>query len=167
MRYGGGSTVLISIALVIFILITGLTVFAQETKNRIFTQEELELYNGTKGRPAYVAVEGKVYDVSESQYWKDGFHQKMHQAGGNLTEELNVSPHGNEVLQDMVQVGVLAKSDRLPAFLRTLSNAIHFLKDTLIPFLCISRWPFCSEGPSLCSSIYFALNGLRLSQWHS
>ena len=159
MRYGVGSTVLISIALVIFVLITAPTVFAQETKNRRFTQEELAFYNGTKGRPAYVAVEEKVYDVSENQYWKNGIHQNMHHAGVDLTEELHTSPHGKEVLQDMVQVGVLAKPDRLPAFLETLLKRHPFLKRHPHPFLVHFPMVFLFGG-----AIFMLLNLFR-PQW--
>ncbi len=35
-----------------------------QSEQREFTLEELAEYNGTGGRPAYVAVNGIVYDVS-------------------------------------------------------------------------------------------------------
>jgi predicted heme/steroid binding protein len=159
MRCGVGSIALISIALVIFVIITAPTVFAQGTKNRRFTQDELALNNGTKGRPAYVAVEGKVYDVSESQYWKNGIHQKMHHAGVDLTEELRVSPRGKEVLQDMVQVGILAKSDRLPAFLETLLKRHPVLQRHPHPFLVHFPMVFLFGG-----AIFMLLNLFR-PQW--
>jgi predicted heme/steroid binding protein len=159
MRYGVGSIVLISIALVIIVIITALTVFAQETMNRRFTPEELALYNGTKGRPAYVAVEGKIYDVSESQYWKNGVHQNIHHAGVDLTVELHASPHGKEVLRDVTQVGVLAKSDRLPAFLETFLKRHPVLRRHPHPFLVHFPMVFLFGG-----GIFMLLNLFR-PQW--
>jgi predicted heme/steroid binding protein len=76
----------------------------EETK---FTLEELAEYNGTGGKPAYVAYKGKVYDVSASSFWLDGDHFGAHQAGKDLTEELELAPHGGEVLERTKLVGVL------------------------------------------------------------
>ena len=53
------------------------------------TLQELEENNGKDGKPAYFAYKGKVYDVSESGFWLDGDHVGMHQAGKDLTEELD------------------------------------------------------------------------------
>ena len=64
-----------------------------------FTAKELEKYNGKDGKPAYVAYHGKVYDLSESSLWDDGSHMGSHQAGKDVTEELESAPHGNEVLK--------------------------------------------------------------------
>jgi predicted heme/steroid binding protein len=77
----------------------------EETKK--FTLNELAEYNGTGGKPAYVAYKGKVYDVSASSFWLDGDHFGAHQAGKDLTEELELAPHGGEVLERTKQLGVL------------------------------------------------------------
>ena len=61
--------------------------------------EELKQYDGSAGRPAYVAVNGKVYDVSESDHWVDGMHEGAHQAGADLTEELKMAPHVRSVIE--------------------------------------------------------------------
>ena len=55
-------------------------------KNRNFTAAELKKYNGKKGRPVYVAVNGIVYDLSTAPPWKTGLHKMMHTAGRDLTE---------------------------------------------------------------------------------
>ncbi len=81
-----------------------MTLLTEETK---FTLEELAEYNGTGGKPAYVACKGKVYDVSASSFWLDGDHFGAHQAGKDLTEELEMAPHGVEVLERTKLVGVL------------------------------------------------------------
>jgi predicted heme/steroid binding protein len=44
----------------------------QETRS--FTPEELAYYDGKEGRPAYVAVNGIVYDVSSLARWAGGNH---------------------------------------------------------------------------------------------
>lgn len=74
-----------------------------------FTLEELEKYNGSNGT-AYVAYQGKVYNISGSNLWINGTHKKTHYAGKDLTEELdNDAPHGPEVFKDYPVVGTLKK----------------------------------------------------------
>jgi len=63
-----------------------------------FTVKELEEYNGKDGKPTYVAYQGKVYDLSQSGLWVDGDHMGSHQAGKDVTEEVDLAPHGEEVL---------------------------------------------------------------------
>ena len=69
--------------------------------------QELEQNNGKNGKPAYFAYKGKVYDVSESGFWLDGDHLGMHQAGKDLTEELELAPHKEENFQRVKLVGEL------------------------------------------------------------
>ena len=64
-----------------------------------FTVKELEEYNGKDGKPAYVAYQGKVYDLSQSDLWGGGDHMGSHQAGKDITEEVELAPHGEEVLE--------------------------------------------------------------------
>ncbi|MBX5327221.1 MAG: cytochrome b5 domain-containing protein [Candidatus Bathyarchaeia archaeon] len=72
-----------------------------------FTEEELALYNGKNGKPAYVAYKGKVYDVSASFLWKDGNHQVLHEAGVDLTAAMKQAPHGEEALDKFPVIGIL------------------------------------------------------------
>jgi predicted heme/steroid binding protein len=74
---------------------------------REFTAEELKEFDGRDGKPAYVAYEGVVYDVTESPMWGDGDHEGMHQAGADLTREHDDAPHDVHVT-DFPQVGTLA-----------------------------------------------------------
>ncbi len=71
------------------------------------TRQELEENNGKNGKPAYIAYKGKVYDVSQSSFWMDGDHLGMHQAGKDLTEELEMAPHREETFQRVKLVGEL------------------------------------------------------------
>ena len=45
-----------------------------DTPQREFTLEELATYDGSMGRPAYVAVNGIVYDVSLEKTWGGATH---------------------------------------------------------------------------------------------
>lgn len=70
-------------------------------------KQELSKYNGKNGVPAYIAYQGKIYDVSESFLWKNGKHQVLHQAGEDLTDALKDAPHGQDMLERVPLVGLL------------------------------------------------------------
>ena len=72
-----------------------------------FTISELSQFNGKNGNPAYVGYKGKVYDVTESYQWGDGEHLG-HIAGKDLTDQMEIAPHSEEVMERMKIVGVLA-----------------------------------------------------------
>lgn len=76
-------------------------------KSTIFTLEQLKQFDGRAGRPAYVAVKGKVYDVSGSDLWVGGDHQGLHIAGHNSTDEIMNAPHDEDVLDNFPVVGEL------------------------------------------------------------
>jgi predicted heme/steroid binding protein/uncharacterized membrane protein len=71
------------------------------------SREDLEGNDGREGRPAHVAVGGKVYDVGASRMWKNGTHVMAHQAGQDLSLAIEAAPHGPEVLERYEQVGEL------------------------------------------------------------
>lgn len=79
-----------------------------ESAEKKFTSDELKQYDGKEGRPAYIAYQGKVYDVTDSPLWTNGDHQGLHEAGKDLTPEMSEAPHGEETLASMKIVGVLA-----------------------------------------------------------
>ncbi len=85
------------------------TAFSKEREYQILTPEDLLYYDGSNGRPAYVVVDGIVYDVSKSEYWKGGTHESMHRAGMDLTADLLGAPHGREVLRQMPQAGIFQR----------------------------------------------------------
>jgi predicted heme/steroid binding protein/uncharacterized membrane protein len=78
-----------------------------------FDAKELAEYDGKNGKPAYVAYQGKVFDVSESKLWKDGIHMNRHAAGKELTMDIQAAPHTPDVLEKLPQVGTV-KSEPVP-----------------------------------------------------
>ncbi len=76
---------------------------------RAFTKQELGRYTGRFGSPVYVACNGTVYDLSTSFLWQGGRHQVTHYAGGDLTGELALAPHGPEMLEEFPIVGTLSR----------------------------------------------------------
>lgn len=64
---------------------------------RIFTEHELQKYDGARGRPVYIAFAGIVYDVTHAPLWRTGTHQDLHYAGIDLTRSLPQAPHAEEV----------------------------------------------------------------------
>jgi len=81
-----------------------------EGELREFTLEELKRYDGRDGRPAYIAYKGKVYEVTESDLWISGDHQGQHEAGKDITNEMKHAPHGEEMLERVKLIGVLASA---------------------------------------------------------
>ncbi len=76
-----------------------------QSEQREFTLEELAEYDGSGGRPAYVAVNGIVYDVSLEATWGGSTHFNLY-AGKDLTAQFNGCHGGNlEVLKNLPQVG--------------------------------------------------------------
>ncbi len=54
---------------------------------RVFNAQTLANYDGREGRPAYVAIDGVVYDLSNSTRWINGMHNG-HQAGQDLSRQI-------------------------------------------------------------------------------
>ena len=78
-----------------------------EEKSLELTLEELAKFNGKDGQPAYIAVDGVIYDVSEVAPWKGGTHNG-YESGKDLTTEIKEkSPHGISKLQLTKEVGKL------------------------------------------------------------
>ena len=51
-----------------------------ESKKK-FNLKDLAQFDGTDDKPAYLAFEGRIIDVSTSQHWHHGHHMGSHQAG--------------------------------------------------------------------------------------
>jgi len=81
---------------------------ATMSEEKVFTLEELSKYDGKDGNPAYVAVDGVVYDVTDKPLWAGGTHNGNF-AGQDLSEAILKSPHGKPKLTDLPVVGTLAE----------------------------------------------------------
>jgi len=77
------------------------------TEQKKVTRQELEANDGKNGKPAYIAYQGKVYDVSDSSFWMEGEHMGMHNAGKDLTDDLDMAPHRDENFNKVKFVGEL------------------------------------------------------------
>lgn len=75
---------------------------------REFTIEELAQYDGSNGKPAYVAVNGIVYDLSNEITWGGGTHFGLY-SGKDLTSEFMKCHGKEEILNNLPKVGVLKK----------------------------------------------------------
>jgi predicted heme/steroid binding protein len=82
------------------------------------TREELAGYDGREGRPAYVAVNGTIYDFTASKLWAAGDHMRQHQAGQDLTEALLKAPHVRAVVERFPVVGQVEEPVPPPAAAR-------------------------------------------------
>ena len=71
------------------------------------TRAQLEEYNGTGGKPAYVVYNGKIYDMSGSEVFKEGMHFN-HELGFDLTDDMQMAPHDEDVLEKFPVVGELS-----------------------------------------------------------
>lgn len=78
-----------------------------ERKQRTFTIDELSTFNGLNGNPAYVAVDGLVYDVTFAPGWKNGVHELGYVAGSDMSNVIESYPNGREALKDLPIVGTL------------------------------------------------------------
>jgi len=73
------------------------------------TLEQLKQYDGKNGNPAYVAVDGVIYDVTNLPRWRNGEHNG-YSAGQDLTEIIKTkSPHGVSKLIGVPVVGKLVE----------------------------------------------------------
>lgn len=71
-----------------------------------FTLQELARYNGKNGNPAYVAVNGTVYDVTNNSAWAAATHFGL-TAGRDLTGQFNSCHAAQQILNKLTPVGKL------------------------------------------------------------
>jgi predicted heme/steroid binding protein len=72
------------------------------------TLTELAMYNGKDGNPAYIAVDGVIYDVTNHPAWSSGSHRGRFEPGKDYTVEMKTIPrHGTTKLDDVPAVGLL------------------------------------------------------------
>jgi len=73
---------------------------------REFTLDELAQYDGSLGRPAYVAVNGIIYDVSNQSAWGGATHFGLY-AGNDLTAQFQGCHGMLSILTNLPKVGTL------------------------------------------------------------
>ena len=139
--------------------------------------ESLAELNGHDGKPAYIAYQGKVFNVSGSKLWKDGLHMKLHRAGRDLSAEFEAAPHGEEVLERYPQAAVLKQKAEplrpMPAFLTYLIDRYPFLQrhphpmTVHFPIVFMLSVPFfnflylmTNEGTFESTAFYLLIGGL-------
>lgn len=75
---------------------------------RIFTEAELSMYNGKDGNPAYVAVNGIVYDVTNNAAWGGATHFGL-AAGTDVTSQFASCHAGQPILSKLKVVGKMVE----------------------------------------------------------
>lgn len=76
----------------------------QSIETRTFTPAELSKYNGKNGNPAYVAVNGVVYDVTSNAAWGGATHFGL-TAGTDVTSQFASCHAGQPILSKLKVVG--------------------------------------------------------------
>ena len=85
-----------------------------DREQKEFTLEELAQYDGSNGKPSYVAIDGIVYDLSKVSTWNGGKHFGDNTAGKDLSAQFK-SCHGMSVLKNLPKVGVLKVNNGMNA----------------------------------------------------
>jgi predicted heme/steroid binding protein len=76
---------------------------------KVLTKEDLARNDGSSGKPAYVAVNGTVYDVSMVKQWAGGTHFGLY-AGQDLSSEFMGCHNAMlKILEKVPKVGKLRK----------------------------------------------------------
>lgn len=101
---------------------------------RGITAAQLAGFDGQDSRSAYVVVDGKVYDVSESRLWKGGVHMKRHRAGEEMSAAIADAPHGKEVMQRVPEISQLVPSDDPQ---ETIKKVFYFLAYSNLIFVFV------------------------------
>ena len=80
-------------------------------RQKTFTLQELSQYNGKNDKPAYVAINGVVYDVSNIRQWQGGAHYGL-MAGADLSNYINVCHSDNlNIINNAIVVGKLIDNE--------------------------------------------------------
>jgi predicted heme/steroid binding protein len=74
---------------------------------KTFTLEQLQRFDGTGEKPIYVAYKGKVYDLSTSPLFQGEKRMRCHLAGKDLTKDIDIAPHGEDLVFKFPVVGRL------------------------------------------------------------
>jgi len=130
-----------------------------------FDPQTLAKFDGRQSdKPVYIARNGKVYDVSASQWWKGGMHMKRHHAGRDLSADFSAAPHGEEVFVRVAQVGELGEKAvsverRLPAWLAQVLKSYPILERHPHPMLV--HYPIVFMFSTVGFSLLALLTGIH------
>ncbi len=128
-----------------------------------FDPESLAEFNGKAGGPIYIAHRGMVFDVSSSKFWKTGLHMKRHEAGKDLTTDIEAAPHGTEVLDRYPQVGILNKKEEgvrpMPKVLSGLLDRFPVLRRHPHPMLV--HFPIVFMISPALFNILYLITGIK------
>lgn len=136
-----------------------------------FEPESLSQFDGKDGKPVYISHKGKVIDVTNSRLWKTGLHMKRHQAGKDLTTDIEAAPHGLDVLDRYPQVGILKKQEEaerpLPGLLSRLLTRFPVLRRHPHPMLIHFPIVFMFS-PTFFNLLYLAtgIRSFETTGWH-
>ena len=136
-----------------------------------FDPESLSEFDGKEGRPIYIAHQSRVFDVSHSKFWKTGLHMKRHEAGKDLTSDIEAAPHGTEVLDRYPQVGILNKKEEgvrpMPKVLSGLLDRFPVLRRHPHPMLVHFPLVFMIS-PALFNILYLitGIKSFEATAWH-
>src|SRR4030043_386260 len=136
-----------------------------------FDPESLSEFDGKEGRPIDIAHQSRVFDVSHSKFWKTGLHMKRHEAGRDLTTDIEAAPHGTEVLDRYPQVGILNKKEEgvrpMPKVLSGLLDRFPVLRRHPHPMLVHFPLVFMIS-PALFNILYLitGIKSFEATAWH-
>lgn len=107
-------------------------------QNKEFTLEELSKYDGSDGNPAYVAIEGIVYDLSNQPTWVSGKHFGL-TAGKDLSAQYKSCHKMSSIINNLPKIGVLkVNSDKNVAPLNNgtiMQDKSKFTPDEWVEFI--------------------------------
>jgi predicted heme/steroid binding protein/uncharacterized membrane protein len=125
--------------------------------------KELLKSNGEKGKPIYIAHQGKVFDVTKSKLWQGGVHMNRHRAGHDLTTDIQAAPHGPEVLDRYPQVAGLKKQaaagPEMPAIFARLLTRFPMLRRHPHPMTV--HFPIVFTFAATMFTLLFLVTGIR------
>lgn len=71
-----------------------------------YTLSQLASRNGSDREEIWVAYKGFIYELNKSRMWRNGLHYE-HMAGQDLTAEMDLAPHTENVFDKFKIVGKL------------------------------------------------------------
>ncbi len=82
---------------------------SQPESSTVYTADTIKEFDGKDGHKCYVAVKKVVYEIKDSNYWKNGEHTPSGgrgMCGGDMTDVITQSPHGESILGRLPKVGI-------------------------------------------------------------